>query len=159
MKRKLILSTVTAIFLAGACSPTINQRGNKLEDYQIQDVVTGIHTRTDVLRLLGSPTTRAPFDDSTWYYIGQETQKRGILDPEVTDERIVVVKFDPEGIVQQVADIDAERLNIPVERSKTPTHGNEMTVMQQLLGNLGRFNPGQGVVGGGPGGNGPGGNR
>lgn len=142
MKKKLMLSLGAAVLLGtAACTPTINQRGNMLEDHQMEHVVLGIHTRSDVLRLLGSPTTKAPFDDNVWYYIGQETEKRGILDPDVTAERIVEVKFDEEGIVQQVADVDTERLNVPLERSKTPTHGNDMTVMQQFLGNLGRFNP------------------
>lgn len=164
MKRKLILSLTASVLLTCACTPTVAQRGNKLEDYQIEEVVTGIHTRTDVLRLLGSPTTKAPFDENIWYYIGQETKKRGILDPKVTDERIVVVAFNEEGIVQDLRDVDAERLNIPVERSKTPTHGNDITVMQQLLGNLGKFNPGQAgttVGGNGPAGGlgGPGTNR
>lgn len=123
------------------CTPTVAQRGNMLEDYQVEQIITGIHTRTDVLRLLGSPTTRAPFDEDIWYYIGQETEKRGILDPKVVEERIVRVAFNEEGIVQRIEEIDRERIDIPVARAKTPTHGNEMTVMQQLLGNLGRFNP------------------
>lgn len=158
MKQKLIISLTAGLLLTSACTPTVAQRGNKLEDYQIEEVISGIHTRTDVLRLLGSPTTKAPFDDTTWYYIGQETEKRGILDPDVTDERIVVVNFDQEGIVQQVADVDAERINIPVERSKTATHGNDITFMQQLLGNLGRFNPNTtgGAVGANRGGGGTG---
>ncbi|MCB1532469.1 MAG: outer membrane protein assembly factor BamE [Alphaproteobacteria bacterium] len=141
MKRKLILSAAAALLLTSACTPTISQRGNKLEDYQLQGVVAGVHTRTDVLRILGSPTTQAPFDENIWYYIGQETEKRGILDPEVTDERIVVVAFNDEGVVEQIEEVDSDRINIPLARSKTATHGNDLTVMQQLLGNLGRFNP------------------
>lgn len=140
MKKKLLLTTA-ALAILSACTPTVAQRGNLLEDNQLESVVEGIHTRTDVLRLLGSPTTIAPFNEKVWYYIGQETEKRGILDPAITKERIVVVQFDDQGIVMELADLDAERLDIPLERSKTPTHGNEMTAMQQLLGNLGRFNP------------------
>ena len=137
----LLLAGVTLI---GACTPTVTQRGNMLEDYQIERIVPSIHTRSDVLRLLGSPTTEAPFDANTWYYIGQETEKRGILDPEVKEERIVVVQFDQEGVVQTVQDMDTERLDVPFERSKTPTHGHEVTAIQQFLGNLGKFNPQQG---------------
>ncbi len=142
MKKKLILTTATLILL-GACAPTKAQRGNLLENHQVEKVVVGVHTRTDILRLLGSPTTKAPFDDRTWYYIGQETEKRGILDPAIVEERIVAVKFNPQGIVQSLEDIDSQRTDIPLARSKTPTHGNDMTMMQQLLGNLGKFNPQQ----------------
>lgn len=132
------------ILTSVACTPTVNQRGNLLEDRQIEQVVPNIHTRSDVLRILGSPTTTAPFDPNLWYYIGQETEKRGILDPDVKKETIVLVSFDESGIVRSLTKPDRERLEIPIERKKTATHGNDMSVMQQLLGNLGRFNPQEG---------------
>lgn len=141
----LIGGTAFSLAAMSACSPTTRQHGNLLKDYQIERVVTGVHTRTDVLRLLGSPTTQAPFDDKTWYYLGQETEKRGILDPEIIEERVVIVKFDEEGVVQSVEDVDTQRLAIPYEQRKTKTHGNDLTVIQQLLGNLGRFNPEEGI--------------
>lgn len=123
-----------------ACSPVTAQRGNLLQDYQVNDIVAGQHTRSDVLRVLGSPTTQSTFDSNIWYYIGQETEKHGILDDEVVNERIVVVSFTEEGVVKTIEDQDTQRLNIPYARSKTPTHGNELTFTQQLLGNMGRFN-------------------
>lgn len=127
-------------FILGACTPVAAQRGNMLEDYQIADVQAGTATQSDVLRALGSPTTVSTFDARKWYYIGQETEKRGIMDAEIVKERIVEVTFNDEGIVQDIRDVDAERLDVPYARGKTPTHGQDLTFTQQLLGNLGRFN-------------------
>ena len=142
INRNLVLTALAAALLAGtACTPTVSQRGNMLEDYQIQGVTAGTHTKSDVLRLLGSPTTQSPFNENIWYYIGQETEKRGILDPKVTKERVIVVLFDEAGTVQTIHEADPSRLDIPIERDKTATHGNDMTFLQQFLGNLGRFNP------------------
>lgn len=144
ISKKYILYLGTASLLLGACTPTLAQRGNLLEDYQVTQIHEGTSTRSDVLRNLGSPTTQSTFSPNVWYYIGQETEKRGILDPEVTKERIFLVAFNEEGVVESFEEIDRKRLNIPYARSKTPTHGNDLTVMQQLLGNLGRFNPEEG---------------
>ena len=141
IRKSKILLFGTACLLAAACTPTVAQRGNLLEDHQISQVVTGIHTRSDVLRILGSPTTQAPFNDDIWYYIGQTTEKRGILDPDVTKERIVAVRFNQDGVVQAINEVKNGRMEIPIERSKTETHGNDVTFMQQMFGNLGRFNP------------------
>lgn len=127
-----------------ACTPITAQRGNFLEDYQIKQIKPQEHTESDVLKILGSPTAKAPFHKEIWYYLGQETEKRGILAPEVVDERIVIVMFDEEGRVAQIGDIEDERIDIPYSRDRTPTHGHNMTLMQQLLGNLGRFNPQEG---------------
>jgi outer membrane protein assembly factor BamE (lipoprotein component of BamABCDE complex) len=138
-KDALFLLLGTAAIL-GACTPTVTERGNMLEDYQTGKIVTGIHTRSDVLRILGSPTTTAPFDENTWYYLGQETEKKGILDPKILKEKIYVVTFNDEGIVQDIRLSQNGRIDVPVSTAHTPTHGTEMTVMQQMLGNLGRFN-------------------
>lgn len=140
---KIIFSVLCLIIITG-CTPVSAQRGNVVQDYQLTDVKAGEHSRSDVLRILGSPTTQSTFNPNIWYYIGQETQKRGILDETVKEERIVIVAFSAEGIVETVQDIDANRLEVPLSKGKTPTHGNDFTFMQQLLGNLGRFSGGQG---------------
>lgn len=105
------------------------------------EITTGESSKTDVLRTLGSPTTQAPFDENIWYYIGQKTEKSGIFDPKVIEEKIVVVAFNEEDIVAQIEQVDADRVDIPIVRRKTPTGGHEVTIMQQLLGNVGRFKP------------------
>ena len=123
-----------------ACSPVTAQRGNMLEDAQLPKIVPGESSMTDVLRTFGSPTAQSTFDNKIWYYIGQETEKYGILDSEITEERIVSVTFDEQGIVQAVEEVDAQRQDIPYSEDKTQTHGNDFTFLQQLLGNVGRFN-------------------
>ena len=141
-KSKSLFLTLSAstLLLSAACTPTIDKRGNMLEDFQVSEVVAGESTRSQVLRTLGSPTTRSTFDSNVWYYIGQKTEKHGILDPEVVEERIIMVAFNEDGVVETIEDVDNERINIPYSREKTPTHGNETTAAQQFFGNLGRFN-------------------
>lgn len=137
---RLLACAALTVTVIGGCTPTNNVRGNLLQDYQLAEIVPGQDSQTDVLRKIGSPTTRAPFNDNVWYYLGQETEKRGILDPEIKNERIVAVFFSSAGIVEKVEDVDNQRVDLPYVRRKTPTSGNEMTVLQQFFGNLGRFN-------------------
>lgn len=123
-----------------ACTPTEATRGNIVEDYRMAEITPGVSSRTNVLQSLGSPTTVAPFDDKVWYYIGQKTEKTGIFDPKVVDKKIVVVTFNDDGIVQTMDNVNANDVDVPKVRDKTPTSGNEVTVLQQFLGNIGRFN-------------------
>lgn len=148
-KTSLFLTAAASLLVLTQCTPTINTRGNLLLDEQVADVKAGTDSVSDVLRKLGSPTTKAPFDDRVWYYLGQETEKSGILDPKINKERIVQVTFDDAGLVTKIEDIDPNRMDIPYVRDKTPTGGNEITAMQQFMGNLGRFNK---TGGGRPGG-------
>lgn len=137
----LLIFTFLGLIALQACTPTMAERGNMLKQDQIDKVKVGFHKRSDVLRYMGSPTTKSTFDENVWYYIGQETEKHGILDEGVKAESIYAVVFDDQGVVQAVQPIDSERLAIPVSRDKTTTHGNEYTFWQQLLGNMGKFNP------------------
>ncbi len=140
-KKKHILTCAAACLLISACTPTVAQHGNMLSDHQINEVAPGVHTKSDVLKLLGSPSSIAAFDNNTWFYIGQETEKKGILDKRITKERIVVIKFDDEGTLLSAADVDSDKVNVPISGDQTITHGNDLTVLQQILGNVGRFNP------------------
>lgn len=139
-KSRLLTCAAVAALLLPACTPTKAVRGNMVEDFRLTEVQKGVDTESDILRKLGSPTTKAPFDDKVWYYMGQETEKRGILDPEVKKERVVIIAFDDSGTVMDIQDVQGRRNEIPYVRRKTPTTGNEITVMQQLLGNMGKFN-------------------
>ncbi len=123
-----------------ACTPTQSTRGNIVEDFRITEVTPGVSNRTNVLKSMGSPTTIAPFDDNVWYYIGQKMEKKGIFDPKVVEEHVIVVAFNENGIVETLEKIDANRNNIPKVRRKTHTGGNEVSIVEQLLGNVGRFN-------------------
>ena len=136
----LFFSLCFTAFSLNACTPTQATRGNIVEDFRMAELTPGVSTRTNVLKSLGSPTTTAPFDDNVWYYIGQKTEKKGVFDHKVTDEKIVVATFDDEGILQTLDHVDSERSDIPKVRRKTKTGGNEVTVMEQLLGNIGKFN-------------------
>lgn len=128
--------------LAG-CSPRVDQRGNLPDPDAVLQVQPGIHDRTQVAEILGSPSTIGTFDDQTWYYISKRTETLAFLEPDVVDQEVLVVKFDDTGVVSdmRVYGLEDGRLVEPVGR-ETPTSGNELTVLQQLLGNLGRFTEG-----------------
>lgn len=139
-KQSTFLPVLFACLFLMACTPTQSNRGNIVDDFRMKEITPGISTRNNVLKSLGSPTTTAPFDDNTWYYIGQKMEKKGIFDPEVTEEKVVVVAFNNEGIVETLEEINSERLDVPKIRRKTKTGGNEVSILEQVLGNVGRFN-------------------
>ncbi|MES2729699.1 MAG: outer membrane protein assembly factor BamE [Pseudomonadota bacterium] len=142
---------LSAVLLATGCAPVVSTHGNMLEDYQVATVTPLVDTKADVAQKLGSPTTIAPFDENTWYYIGQRMEKRAVLDPKVANEKVIRVTFNADGVVQDVTPIDNKREAVDIVDRQTQTGGNEVTVMQQLLGNLGKFNKGSNAGSGAPG--------
>ncbi len=143
---------------ATACAPVLATRGNLIDDERFTRVTVGRSTVNEVADLFGSPTTVSTFDRRTWYYIGQRTEKLAFFNPEIIERRVIMVEFSETGIVRQIQDLDLGDAQIVelVER-ETPTLGRRMGVLEQLLGNFGRFNTPTTAAGqGGPGQRGPG---
>jgi len=128
---------------SGFLSHPIQARGNRVDADQLAQLVPGTSTRGDALALLGSPTARATFDDNTWLYISELTKPVIAATNAVHDQQTVALVFDQRGVLRQ---IDKKGLDdaVPVElvTRVTATPGNESSFLQQLLGNVGRFNPG-----------------
>ena len=129
-----------ALLALGACSETLVVRGNLPDAEMVSEIQTGVHSRQDVADLIGSPSTLSTFQDRTWYYIGHKETQFAFLKPEVVERSILVVSFDPAGVVDRtkIYTLDDGKVIDPVSR-KTPTEGRELSLLQQLLGNLGRF--------------------
>ena len=138
--RRLILASALPVALA-ACGQSIDVRGNLPEAEELSKISPGVHSRTDVASLLGSPSTISTFRDDKWYYIGQKSTQFAFFAPEVLERKIIEISFDPAGIVadSKVYTLEDGQEIDPVERI-TPTEGREITFFQQLLGNIGKFN-------------------
>ena len=124
-----------------ACVPRLDTRGNLPDPDQLTKIKPGQHTRIQVTEILGSPSNISTFDQETWYYISQRTETTAFFEPDVITRQVIILRFDKGGTLADVRTIGLEegRMVLPVER-ETPTSGNEMTILEQLLGNLGKFN-------------------
>lgn len=139
--RLKIFSLLVLGFLC-ACEPTIANRGNILDPDKLANVKVGTSTREEVASTLGSPTMVSTFDEKTWYYAGRQTEQYSFLDPEVIKQKAVEIKFNDEGIVTAMNDLDLSQAKDidPVDR-RTPTYGNDDTFIKQLIGNLSHPSP------------------
>ena len=148
--KKIRINFVTAlgvcvfISLLQACTPTKIIRGNYVDDVDLKTLETAVQSKelsmNDVASVLGTPTTVSTFDNNIWYYIGQHTEQTGVFDPKIVDEKIIVIEFDDSKTVSRIVKAQGDRMDISYSRDETPTYGNDFTVLQNLLGNIGRFN-------------------
>ena len=131
---------LTSVLTLGACSPKMEVRGNMLSDQQVQRIEPYITNKAQVQQMLGTPSAKAMFNDDIWYYVGQTTEQTAFLNAEVTDREIYAITFTEEGFVASIDPVDAAGEEVPIVDRETPTSGHNLTLMQQLLGNIGKFN-------------------
>lgn len=146
------LALLAVLCLTAGCSffeAKPQNRGNKVDPDSLAELVPGTSTRADATALLGSPTAKATFDDNTWIYINLTTRPRVGRTLGVLDQRVVVLSFNDQGVLQKVQKLDQDdSLPVDVVSRATPSPGSETSFMQQLFGNVGRFSPGGQGAGG-----------
>lgn len=136
-----IFAAIALAAAAGACAPTIATQGFQAVDAKPQDVVAGTDTKETVLARLGSPSTTSTFEpDTVWYYLTQTTERYTYNKPQVSQRSVTEITFDKaDGKVAAVRTLGLEDgRQIAMERRETPTRGRQLTILEQLLGNVGR---------------------
>jgi outer membrane protein assembly factor BamE (lipoprotein component of BamABCDE complex) len=122
------------------CAVTVDNRGNAPDPELVEQIRPGKQNREQVVRMIGTPSTVATFDQETWYYISARTSTTAFKKTKLQDRQILTIRFNKQGVVAEITKFDAShgRLVTLVNR-KTPTKGKELTIIQQLVGNVGRF--------------------
>lgn len=146
MTNRIVVSACVLgiVVLTAACEPMRRTHGYVPQPAQLAEVTVGQDGKAEVAGKIGRPTTVGAFDQNEWYYITRSTERRAFLEPKVVAQEVVVVAFTQDGIVETVDRYGMEdgRVVNLITRT-TPTRGKRLTFLQQLLGNVGRFDPSQ----------------
>lgn len=138
-----IKSVLTAALASGAlvaCAPIVRTHGYTPDQELLAQIAAGQDTRSSVEQKIGRPVTRSAFREDDWYYVSQSIRHYMWYAPEVTDRRVVAVKFDDNDVVSEINTYGVEDGRVvDLATDTTPTHGRELTIVQQVLGNLGRI--------------------
>ncbi|MEO1019043.1 MAG: outer membrane protein assembly factor BamE [Pseudomonadota bacterium] len=146
------LSICVLITAAGAmlgCSPQVRNHGHLVDPEALSQIRPGITDKQQVAGILGSPSSVSTFDDDRWYYISQQTERYSFYDEDITKQDVLTISFDGRGVVTGVDEHGMELAKaINISDDETPTLGKELTILEQLVGNIGRFEngPSQGGV-------------
>ena len=94
----------------------------------------------DVLKILGNPVIKQEYGAQNWIYISSKSQKTVFSGKKLLERVVVRISFNQKGIATSVKMIpNDQHLSIDFAKRKTPTAGQEITILQQLIGNFGRF--------------------
>lgn len=138
--RRAAFAVLALAAVSAACTPVVRRHGYVPEREPVTNIKPTEDTKSTVLTRFGHPSTSGVFETDTWYYITDVRQQLGYLRPESSARAIVAVRFDDEGVVDDVQTYTvADGRVVNVVRRETPTRGRELTLLEQLLGNVGRL--------------------
>ncbi len=134
-----LLAVMAVAALVVACAPRLATHGHVLTPETLAQIKPGSHSRAQITRLLGTPSSTATFDNETWYYIMRRTETVAFFAPRVIEQKVTAIRFDAQGRVSEVRHYGAaDGRAIEMVDRKTPTRGREMGFIEQVFGNIGR---------------------
>ena len=135
-----LFTSLAAFFILIGCESQVESSGNSPDPKLVISIKPGVHKRQDVEKLLGTPSTIATFDNEVWYYISGRVKSVAFFKPKLMKRKILTVKFNANGIVQKIYELDTtKQKEIPIVERETPTKGKELTFIQQVIGNVGKY--------------------
>lgn len=135
----LVFPLVALLLLA--CTPRVEIHGNLVDIDNLAAIEPGKSDKGRVLALLGSPSTESEYGQETWMYIARHTEQTAFFAEELIDQRVIYIAFDENGIVDSIGRLNKEDgKQIEYVNRQTQTAGQKISILQQLLGNVGRFN-------------------
>ncbi|MEJ6402224.1 outer membrane protein assembly factor BamE [Yoonia sp. 2307UL14-13] len=140
-RRATALTLVLA--MSAGCTPMNRFHGFTPTDAELASVQVGQSTRESVIESFGPPTTNAVFENDALFYVSSQFRHFGALAPEEVSREILAISFTPEGVVRNIERFTLEDGRVvSLDRRVTDDGINDVTVLSQLLGSLGRIDAG-----------------
>ena len=104
-----LIATTSILLSLAACAPIVRSHGNIVTDDQLSQIHPGVSQQAEVAAILGTPSAEGTFDQAT-------------------------------GNVSKIEQLDKDAgQNVDLVARTTPTSGHDLGMMEQVLGNIGRF--------------------
>ena len=139
-RRAAYAAIAVSLLASSACAPITSYSGFQAIESNPKDVKVGTDTKSTVRGKLGSPSATSTFDPNVWFYMNQIKQRVAFRKPQVIARNVTAITFNKES--EQVESVHNYTLKdgkvIAYNTRETPTRGREMTILEQMLGAVGR---------------------
>ncbi|MEM6307681.1 MAG: outer membrane protein assembly factor BamE, partial [Pseudomonadota bacterium] len=107
----------------------------------LNNIIVGIDTRAAVEDMLGLPTANGVSNQNGMYYVASRWRHFGPSKPRPIERQIVAINFDANDVVTNITQYGLEDGTVvALNRRVTDGGVNEISFIQQLMGNVGRVN-------------------
>lgn len=137
------LALILPLIVAG-CTHVYRNHGYVPPEHDLAQIQVGKTTQGELDSLVGRPSAQGVLTGSAWYYVGSRWDYYGAREPREIERRVVAVTFNEQSVVTNVATYGLDHGRV-VELSRRVTDSGiaNVSIIRQLMGNLGRVSAGQ----------------
>lgn len=134
---------IVPIAISG-CAPVYRNHGYIPPEMTLAEVAVGKTTQAELETLIGRPGAQGVLSDSGWYYVGSRWEYFGPREPREINRQVVAVRFSDAGVVSNIESFGLEEGQMVVLSRRVTDSGIEgVSIIRQLMGNVGRVSAGQ----------------
>ena len=111
---------VIIISLIYNCSPRISRHGNFFSKDELRILQTTRLNKSEIIEILGQPSTKSTFSNNTWYYIFFIQKEKAYFQVKNSRNKVLKIKFDVKQNVESY-DIIENDTSIKIETIKVET--------------------------------------
>lgn len=122
-----------------ACARMEDHHGFSPQILPVEQIKPHVHTKDDVFKILGSPSTTSSYGADAWYYVYERVDKSALRHPKIIEDAIVIISFNKKNIVEKVDQQKSDQPKlIKVASEETPVDGGKGSLLKELAGNVSR---------------------
>ena len=134
--RALLAALLLGAVPLSGCGAQIDRHGHVFIDVDLDQIQPGM-SKQDVQTVLGSPDTRSTIGGDAYYYISTTTKTIAFLKAREIDRQVVAVYFDGGESVRKVAQYGMkDGIVIDFYSGETPARGKDLSLLEQIFGNI-----------------------
>ena len=116
------------------CSPRISRHGNIFSDDELNILKTARLNKSEIIEILGQPSTKSTFSDNIWYYIFFIQKEKAYFQVRNSGNKVLKIKFNKKQNVETF-DIIKNDTSVKINTVKVDTENAifERGLVRELL--------------------------
>ena len=130
---KSFLTYSIILILIYNCSPRISRHGNFFTKEELNILKSAKLNKSEIIEVLGQPSTKSTFSDNTWYYIYFIQKERAVFEVKNTANTVLKIRFDNKQNVSDYTVIKNNVEGIPISTDITESNALKRGLVRELL--------------------------
>lgn len=137
-----MLALVLVMATLAACGGQYRNHGYMPLAEDVDALIVGVDTHDSIIEVMGVPTTGGVLTEEAMYYVRSRVHHKGYVKPNEIQRDVLVLSFDKNQILRNVERFGIEKGKlIRLEHRVTEAPGGDRSVLKQIIGSIGGFNP------------------
>ena len=131
--RSFLIYTIILILIYN-CSPRISRHGNFFTKEELNILKSTKLNKSEIIEVLGQPSTKSTFSDNTWYYIYFIQKERAVFEVKNTANTVLKIRFDEKQNVSNYSIIKSDKASeVSISTDITESNALKKGLVRELL--------------------------